>query len=143
MIRLTLPILLLVTGLTSRYSPGVMQATINARIEMGQLSAHSVAAHDGYVAVLDCGRIGDTLWIMVNDGRNWQTGELVDGGRWQRVLVTDCAARQNWDGTQEWMRANNILTELDYQTAARYGFTHLGAVPVVVSEVRPMIEVGR
>jgi len=141
MIRLTFA--LLITGLTSRYSPGVMQATIAARIEMGQLSAHSVAAHDGYVAVLDCNRIGDTLWIMVNDGRHWQTGELVDGGRWQRVLVTDCARRDGADGARSWMADNGILTELDYYTAARYGFTHLGAVPVVVSEVVPMIEVGR
>jgi len=80
---------------------------------------------------------------MVNDGRHYVTGELVDGGQWVRVLVTDCARRDGADGARSWMADNGILTELDYQTAARYGFTHLGVVPVVVSEVRPMIEVGQ
>lgn len=134
-----LPIALMITGLTSRYDLGVMQATLEARIDMGQFSQHYVHQFDGYAAVADCNRIGDTIWVLVNDGRHYVTGELVDGGRWQRVLIADCARRDGLDGALDWMTSNGILTEIDGPLAARYGFTHLGALPVVVSEAPPMI----
>lgn len=35
------------------------------------------------------------------------------------MLVVDCA--QAGDGTVEWMRENNVVLEVDYQTAVRWG----------------------
>lgn len=141
MTRYTLPILLLVTGLTSRYDVGVMQATLEARIGWGELSRHQVQQYDGFAAMADCSLIGSSVWLMINDGRHYVTGELVDGGRWQRVLVADCARRDNGDGALDWMTSNGILTEIDGVLAGRYGFAHLGVLPVVLSWDEPMIGV--
>lgn len=131
--------LLLIVGFASRYDDGVMRATIKARIEMGQLSDHQVAQYDGYVAVEDCGQIGQPLWVLINDGRHYLSGELVDDGRWQKVLITDCARRDDGDGAKSWMAENGILIEMDYNLAAKYGFTHLGALPVVISDTPPQL----
>ena len=127
----------LISGLSSRYDIGVFPATVDARIEMGHISQDQVATHDGFAATVDCDMIGTTLYVMPNGGLNMVTGEVVNDGDWQRVLVADCAVRDDSDGAKSWMLNNGILIEVDGSLAARYGYTHYGLMPVVVSMVEP------
>jgi hypothetical protein len=60
---------------------------------------------DGYLAVAECERIGEVVTV------SWR-------GRTERLMVFDCAG----DGrTRSWMKRGNILGELDYYTAKRWG----------------------
>lgn len=116
----------IISGNASRYDVGVMQATIDARIEMGHLTEAQVAAHDAYIAVEDCGDIGRSAWV-------WFEG----ADSWIHALVADCAVRDDSDGARSWMRDNAILFEIDGVTAQEAGYTELGARRAALSWDRP------
>lgn len=84
----------------SQYSPGVME---NVRTYRGI----DIGRADGMVAVLDCDRIGDTLWLRPLGQADWES-----------FVVMDCA--HPLDGTPEWMARNRVIAEVDHQTAARW-----------------------
>lgn len=130
----------MLTGLTSRYDIGVFPATVEARQSWGELSQDQIDNHDGFAAVVDCDLIGQTIYALPNNGQHWHTGELVDNGEWQRLLIADCAVRDDSDGAKSWMLDNNILIEIDGELAQSYGYTHQGVLPVVISTVPPMFD---
>lgn len=128
--RLLIPVFALILGLASRYDPGVMRATIEARQagETDYALPSDIEHYDGYIATLECEDVGREAWV-------WFDG--VD--RWLHVLVTDCAVRDDSDGARSWMQDNNILFEIDGRTAARYGYSELGPRSGMLSWARPMI----
>lgn len=81
-----------------------MAQVVSNRQSWGQLPS-PLPSVDGFIAVLDCGRIGET-WLLRPQGRDWET-----------FLVTDCAGDLE---TVKWMQNNNILAEVDYPTAERW-----------------------
>lgn len=96
-------------GNSSRYSAGVMEATVHVRQhELNQLPLYT-NGYDGYVATRDCSHIGNVVLAR-------PTGTK----RWRYFLVADCARRDDGDGTRSWMTENNILLELDYPTAVSW-----------------------
>lgn len=99
------------SGWCSHYNPGVMQATVEVRSsfrpnDIGYLAPSSTA--QGYIAVVDCARLGETVWVRFGDSAEWN-----------QLQVSDCSGHES---TTRWMRENNILGEVDYWMAARYGF---------------------
>ena len=87
----------------SQYSPGTMDQVLLNR-GMSHIQA------DGYLAVRDCGKIGQTAWLRP-----------VGQPHWERFVVADCSMPPGTDGAYEWMTNNNIVGEIDYDTAVRWG----------------------
>lgn len=95
-------------GIASQYGNGVAESVIRVR------QTHNVSRPlplnlprvDGYVAVRDCDRIGETWWLRP------------EGGEWELFLVMDCAGSRE---TRNWMDRNRILVEVDWETAVRWG----------------------
>lgn len=106
--RVVLVAIMIVSGIASQYAPGVMERVVSVR-RAGRTTATLPAGLppvDGYVAVADCKRIGQIVWLRPEGQEHWE-----------RFLVTDCANPA--DGSDRWMRRNGILVEVDYQTAKR------------------------
>jgi len=102
------------TGVASQYDPGVMERTIRVR-QAGRVAMplpQTLPETDGAIAVLECGRIGETWYFMFPDG----TIEL--------FLIADCAGDAS---TRNWMVRNNILAEVDGPTALRHRFVGRGS----------------
>ena len=59
---------------------------------------------DGYIAALDCNQIGN-IWEVQHQDKHGL------------FLVADCAG--DWH-TRWWMQYNQILAEVDYETAAKW-----------------------
>lgn len=117
MSNLLLAIAIVATGTASQYGPHVMWRNIEIRQTPGR------TAHDlpptlpdvaGYVAVVDCDRIGSLVWLRPY------------GGEWERFLVADCAGVA--DGGRAWMQAGGVLVEVDYETAKRWDVVGRGAI---------------
>lgn len=105
---------LVISGWASAYSPGVMDATVAARMEHGYWFTpppHDWYTVAGYIAVNDCKRVGETATLIDPGGREW------------RVLVADCAGDEPGAGAA-WMTANNIIVELDAGLWQRLTATH-------------------
>ena len=86
----------------SQYSPGTMEAVAAHRgIESGA---------DGYLAVRDCEFIGMNVWLRPLGQEHWE-----------HFVVVDCSMPPGTDGAYEWMTTNNIVGEIDYETASRWG----------------------
>ncbi|MCL4505767.1 MAG: hypothetical protein M1434_11550 [Chloroflexi bacterium] len=92
-------VLVCTVGMASQYGPGVMQSVIHNRHAIRSLPEH-LPGVAGYVAVVDCRHIGSVWWI---------NGD--------RFLVADCAGDEQ---TRQWMRWNNVVVEVDYETAVRW-----------------------
>ena len=94
---------LAVGGWASAYSPGVMDATVAARMEHGYWFTeppHDWYTAAGYIAVNDCTRVGEMATLVDPGGREW------------RVLVSDCGGAGDGQGA-DWMTTHNIVAELD------------------------------
>ena len=97
--------------LASHYSAGVMPEVIQNRqagITAADLPEILPSVH-GYVAVLDCERIGEVIWLAPI------------GEEFESFLITDCAMPFGTDGAAEWMVRYNVQVEVDYETALRWG----------------------
>lgn len=68
---------------------------------------------DGFVAVLDCDRVGQYAWITINDSPPLH------------VRVFDCLGT---NGNLSWWRENNIIGEIDYYLAEQYDVVGQGGV---------------
>jgi len=99
-------LLLISYGWTSHYAPNVMDMVIENRVEWGHIEP-DISRFDGFVAVPSCDRIGDELLVRVYE--------------WELMLVTDCAKEDDSDGAYSWMTENDILIEVDWETAMRWG----------------------
>ena len=130
------------TGVASQYSPGVMQEVVENR-QAGRawvsLPAELPELH-GYIAVAHCAELGQVWWIRPRGSavvgqpgdELGQVQRVRPGtGEWERHLVVDCAAPG--DGTLEWMEANNVLVEVSYETAERWGVVGRG-VPIEIGK---------
>lgn len=104
------------TAIASQYAPGVMERVIRVRQQPGR-TAHTLPAVlpdvDGYVAVMDCSRIGSVVLLRP-----------VGASLWERFLVTDCAGIA--DGGRDWMLRNGIVAEIDHATAERWDVVGIG-----------------
>jgi len=92
-------------GWASQYAKGVTERVIRQRQRWSQLP-DPLPPVDGYIASLYCNQIGET-WKM----RPASTEE------WETFLVVDCSGHYS---TSSWMLRNNILCEVDYETALRW-----------------------
>ena len=88
-----------IAGIASQYAPGVMQVVIRNRQLYGQLP-ETIPKVSGYAAVYDCTRIGNTTYI-----------------NYKKFLIVDCAGD---DTTRQWMTRNNIIAEIDYESATTW-----------------------
>jgi len=98
----------LVSGWASQYAPGVMERVVRVR-QSGRTSMDlpvELPDVDGFIAVEDCDRIGDIVYIR-REGTE----------KWYSFLVADCSGHAE---TTSWMERNNILIEVDYETAVRW-----------------------
>lgn len=87
-------------GYLSYYDDGVMKATVDIRQEWGQLP-EDLSDYDGFVATLECEHIGETFHMFTYKG-------------YYKLLVSDCAVRDDSDGTRTWMINNKIAGEINY-----------------------------
>lgn len=119
--RLLLVFVLVASGWASQYAPGRMAEVIHVRQTRPTAMPlpADLPAVDGYIAVLDCAEIGQ-VWYL-------RYGEAVES-----FLVVDCAGDA---ATRAWMERNNILVEIDADTAARWGVIGRGAQIEVVQPV--------
>jgi hypothetical protein len=110
---LVVAILFIAAGPLSQYSNGVAERTIRVRqtASVSMPLPDVLPKTDGYLAVLECEHIGEIWWLMFPDG-------VVES-----FLVIDCAG--DWE-TISWMERNNIIGEVDFQTAQRHGFVGVG-----------------
>jgi hypothetical protein len=93
-----------VSGWASAYAPGVMQATVEYRLEHGYWFSHPPYdwyAVAGYIAVNDCTRVGEIATLIDPSGKQW------------RVLVADCGGNEGPGQGADWMTRNNIVAELN------------------------------
>ena len=97
---------ILLYGTASQYAPGVMQEVISNRQRWGQLPME-LPPTDGYVATLEANLIGSFVYIRPEGADIWE-----------QFLVVDCAGHA--DGGYAWMLRNNVLVEVDYETAVRW-----------------------
>jgi len=94
-------------GYLSRYDDGVMLATVEVRQEWGQLPLDT-SEYDGFIAVLECEHIGKDFYMFTEAGA-------------YRLLISDCAVRNDSDGTRTWMINNRIAGEINYSLAEEMG----------------------
>ena len=90
------------SGWLSAYAPETTIGTSTYRLDSGDVEL----GHDVYLAVADCGRIGETGHITIGNS------EELD------YQVFDCLGS---DADYDWMKAQNIVAEVDYWTWQRYG----------------------
>jgi hypothetical protein len=107
-------ILQLSTGSASQYARGVMQSTIQVR--QNRKTSHplpqTIPDVNGFVATQDCDLIGDIIWLRPESS-----------GAWESFWVVDCASKKldrGNESTYNWMLRNNILVEIDFETAQRW-----------------------
>jgi len=112
------------SGGASQYDPGLMERVIANRQGYSQLPA-DLPAVDGYIAVVDCARLGE-VWLVKPVGGSWET-----------MFVADCAGPHLRDDGMtggEWMLENNVLMEIDHQTALRWNTIGAG---IQIKVLRP------
>ena len=105
-------------GTASQYAPNVMERVVANRQSWGQLPT-DLSGVDGCIAVLSCDDVGQ-VWLV-----------KPDGGKWEQFLVADCAGDTE---TIEWMQVNNILVEVDHDTAIRWDTVGKGIKVQVLTE---------
>ena len=92
-----------IEGYASAYGPGVMEGVVALRFEQDIWRVeppgdwYTVA---GYVAAMDCARVGEVTTLAGPDGREWP------------VLIADCAGA---DGEPGRFEERGIIVELDWR----------------------------
>ena len=120
-----LVIIVIVTAWASQYDPGVMEKVVANQQKWGRLPVAVLPDVDGFVAVSDCSRIGDVLYLR-------PTGQV----NWEKYLIVDCAGSE---ATRDWMKVGNIVAEVDAQTAIRWGTVRMGARVEVGKRIRRFV----
>jgi hypothetical protein len=102
-------LVILLIGIASQYSPGVMERTIAVR-QRGR-TAYTVptdlSRYDGFIAMESRKQLGNEYYLRP-----------VGTEQWELFLVVDCSGHSS---TSAWMKRNNIIAEVDYETAKRWG----------------------
>lgn len=110
-------ILMLIVSILSAERPTVKgwwsqyaEAPTNAMIAYHGYENEDV---DGFIAVIDCTRVGQHAYIRINDSR------------WLYVRVFDCLGS---NGDLSWWHDNNIIGELGYGLAKEYDVVGKGGI---------------
>lgn len=104
-------------GWASQYESNVVtDATIEARQSWGHLP-EDLSRYDGFVATESCGHIGEEVYLYR------------EGVGFELFAVFDCSGHLS---TTRWMKANNILVEVDHRTAQRWGVVDQGGVEILM-----------
>jgi hypothetical protein len=101
------------TGTLSQYDQASTDMVLYNRSVFGQTSytlPDNREGVTGYIAVYDCERIGQVVTV------SWANHA-------ERLMVFDCAGD---DITRLWMKQGNIIGEVDFYTAQRWGMLGLG-----------------
>lgn len=102
-------------GWVSQYESNVVtDATIEARQSWGHLPA-DLSRYDGFVATESCDHIGEEMYLYR------------EGIGFELFAVFDCSGHLS---TTRWMKANNILVEVDHRTAKRWGIVGQGGIKI-------------
>ena len=122
LVELTLVASLVVSGWASQYAPNVMERVVRTR-QAGR-TAHDLpldlSGIDGFVAIVDCDRIGEVVQIRAEGSREWES-----------FLVSDCSGSAK---VTDWMVRNGILVELDWPTVVRWNGQKGRGIRVEVKE---------
>lgn len=92
-----------ISGYASAYAPGVMDQVVRYRLDNDVWRVDPPAdwyTVHGYVAAMDCARVGEVTTLRAADGREY------------RVLVADCAGD---DGPPDRFEKMSIIVELDWR----------------------------
>ena len=101
-------LIIVAIGIASQYGNGVSERVIHVR-QTKRVHAPlplELPVTNGYIAVKDCEHIGE-VWYL----------RPIGGNKVESFLVIDCAGSTE---TIAWMNRNNILVEVDYNTAKRW-----------------------
>lgn len=101
--RTILIVYLILSGIASQYAPGVMENTIKVR-QSGKTAytvTQDISQYQVFVATEDCSMLGKEFYLIHNN-------QTLHG------LVVDCSGHIE---TSAWMKHNNIVCEVDYNTA--------------------------
>ena len=111
MTKLAAVLVIICSGFASQYAPGVMDKVVYNRQNLSTAVSLPDKLPDvhGYVAAQKCGDIGKIVYLRPSN---------CEDCAFERFLVADCAGIA--DGGFDWMRRNNILFEVDYETSKRW-----------------------
>ena len=101
--------LILLTGIASQYAPNKMASVIAVRQIPGKtnyLVQQDLSEYDGFIAMESCAELGNEYYLRP-----------IDVNDWELFLVVDCSGHAE---TTDWMTRNNIIVEVDYNTAVRW-----------------------
>ena len=101
--------LIILTGIASQYAPLKMESVINVRQIPGKTAytiTQDLSQYDGFIAMESCDELGNEYYIRPQNTTAWEF-----------FLVVDCSGHAE---TSEWMERNNIIVEVDYETAKRW-----------------------
>jgi hypothetical protein len=104
MFKILIVTALITSGIASRYDPGVFTRVVLSRSRWQTLPD---SGFDGYIALLDCSRVGDIVMVCFHNGKC------------KPMLVADCAGIA--DGGAAWMINGGYAGEVDYRTAIEEG----------------------
>ena len=99
------------TGWASQYAPGVMGRVVSRQQRLGRLPAN-VEKFSGFIAVQQCSGVG-----------NYYLLRPLGAEQWELFAAADCAGphlREDGLTGYQWMLYNNVLVEVDYETAKRW-----------------------
>lgn len=101
--------LILLTGIASQYGPHRMDSVIALRQIQGRTAytiTQDLSRYDGFMAMESCSELGNEYHV-----------KPVTADSWELFLVVDCSGHTE---TSAWMRRNNIVIEVDHETAVRW-----------------------
>jgi hypothetical protein len=101
------------TGTLSQYDQSPTDMVLDNRSVFGRTAYTLPEDHEdvsGYIAVYDCEWIGQVVTVR------WSN-------RVERLMVFDCAGD---DETRQWMKQRNVVGEVDFYTARRWGMLKRG-----------------
>jgi len=102
---------IIMTGWASQYDQGIMDKVVHNRQNASTFLSlpEKLPVVHGYVASRHCLDIGEIIYL-----RPLGCKECA----FERFLIADCAGVV--DGGLDWMVRNNIIVEVDYETALRW-----------------------
>lgn len=124
---LAVAVALFLTGTASQYAPSVMERVVVRQQAYGHLP-EELPDVDGFIAVEDCGRVGQ-IWGVRPAG----------SVRWHRVMVADCSGHAE---TSSWMERNNIPMELGWPLVEDFGGKRNKGIRVEYVMFDPLVRLG-